>query len=119
MATKVIQKSSKGLTEAQLCALFTKYHREMVGRGPQEIRCHLSAGRIQIDLQGVLTKEEKNMFFFDQKGKLIQEIRQKLYQHFRYGLESDIRAVVGMPIQFLRFDIDPLSERIRVTYTTP
>ncbi|RAL27080.1 Na-translocating system protein MpsC family protein [Thermoflavimicrobium daqui] len=108
---------SKGACEAKVCELFTKYHKDMVGRGTKHVRTMLSDELLLIEQDGVLTKEEQNILRFDENGRLIKDIRRRLFEAYRNRLEKEIEQVIGGTITFLAFDIQPVNEKIRVIYS--
>ncbi|SDW46043.1 Uncharacterized protein YbcI [Marininema mesophilum] len=108
---------SKGVQEAKVCELFTRVHKELVGKGTRQVRCRISEGLLIVEQEGVLTKEEESMLRFDERGHLIREIRSNLYEMVRSYLEEEMKEIVGYPLQFIGFDVRPMTGEIRVTYS--
>lgn len=50
---------SQGEIEAAVCDGVSKFQQESIGRGPQDIRCHLLGSIVVVRLQGVFTPAER------------------------------------------------------------
>lgn len=106
---------SKGAREAKVCELFTKFHKDMVGKGTRHVRTKWLDEILLIEQDGVLTKEEQNILCFDD-GNLIKSIRRGIFERYRNQIEQEMEQILEAPVTLLAFEIHPLEEKICVVY---
>lgn len=107
---------TKGALEARVCELFTKYHKDMVGKGTQQIRTKWVGEILLIEQDGILTREEQNILTFD-SGDLIRSIRRGIFEKYRVQLEQEMEQILDASVTFLAFEVQPDQEKIRVVYS--
>jgi uncharacterized protein YbcI len=109
---------TRGEAEAEISQAITKFEREYMGRGPEDLKTHIFDDVVFVRLQGVLTPAEKHLVKADDSTagrKLVKEVRQELVEKARVLLETIIVDVIGVKVRSLHTDISTLTgERIIV-----
>jgi uncharacterized protein YbcI len=96
---------TKGQTEAQIAAAITRFEREHLGRGPQEVRAWIIHDMILVRLKRVLTPAEEKLARDPEGRRLVKEIRRQLIEGSRSLLDEMVLELVGTEVVSLHSDI--------------
>jgi uncharacterized protein YbcI len=91
-----------------------------MGRGPKEIRAHLTEDMVVIRLKGVLTAAELHLVktLPSEKGRdLVKQVRVQLMEAARPTLEALVREVTGAKVLSLHHDISTARAEEVVVFT--
>ena len=106
---------TKGQVEAQIATAVTRFEREHLGRGPQEVRAWIIQDLVLVRLKGVLTPAEEELARDPDGHRLIKEVRRQLLEGSRSILDEMIQQVTGIQVVTLHSDISiKTGERIIV-----
>jgi uncharacterized protein YbcI len=111
---------TQGEMEAAVCEGISRFEREYMGRGPQDIRAHLIGDLLVVRLRGVLTAAEQQLVKTLQADKgrgLIKQVRTQLMETARPALEIMIRDITGVNVVSLHHDISTVTAEEVVMFT--
>lgn len=94
--------------EADISQGIIRFEKEVMGRGPLEIKTYLLDDMVVVRLKGVLTQAEIKLAKATDRRRgryLLKQVRQELIDQGRPMLASIIRDVLGAEIQSLHTDI--------------
>ena len=97
-----------GEVHARLCNEIIKFEKEVMGRGPEEVKAYIIEDMIILRLKGVLTRAEMHLLESGEGEKetaLIKEFRQRLIEKNRPYLEGMIRTVTGCSVKSIHTDL--------------
>jgi len=97
-----------GELEAEISQAFIRFEKEVMGRGPLEIKTYLLDDLVLVRSRGVLTQAEIKLAEATdrQRGRyLLKQVRQELLDQGRPLLEKLIRDILGVTILSLHSDI--------------
>ena len=111
-------RAARGDINDRLCKGIIRFEKEVMGRGPDEVRAYLVDDLVVLRLSGVLTKAEIRLL---QEGSderevaLVKEFRQRLIEKNRYALEEMVKEATGRGVLSVHSDLNVKSgERIIV-----
>ncbi len=96
---------SKGQIEAEIATAITRFEREHLGRGPQEVRVWIVQDMILIRLKGVLTPAEEKLAADPDGHHLVKEIRIRLIEGSRPMIDEIVERLTGIQAVSLHSDI--------------
>lgn len=96
---------TKGQLEAQIATAITKFEREHLGRGPQEVRAWIIQDLILVRLKRVLTPAEEKLARDPEGRRLVKELRRQLIEGSRSLLDEMVLDIAGMEVVSLHSDI--------------
>jgi uncharacterized protein YbcI len=99
---------TKGQLEAEISDAMSRFEREFMGRGPEEVKAYIIDDLVLVRLQGVLTPAERNLTQIDsstQGRTLIKQVRIELLEKARSMLEALIKDITGCALRSLHTDI--------------
>ena len=96
---------TKGQLEAQIATAITKFEREHLGRGPQEVRAWIIQDLILIRLKRVLTPAEETLARDPEGRRLVKELRRQLLEGSRSLLDEMVLDITGIEVVSLHSDI--------------
>jgi uncharacterized protein YbcI len=106
---------SKGQVEAQIAERITRFQREDLGRGPEDVRVWIIQDMILIRLRGVLTPAERTLAQDAGGRQLVQQVRRHLLEISRDRLDEMIREITGVEVVSMHSDVSTRTgERIIV-----
>jgi len=109
------KKFTRGMLEAKISEAITKFEREHMGRGPEEVKTYVIRDIILVRLKGILTLAEKQLAKKPEGKNLIKQTRLQLLEISRSLLESIIENITGVKVLSLYSDISTTTgERIIV-----
>jgi uncharacterized protein YbcI len=111
---------TQGEIEAAICAGFTRFEQQYMGRGPKDCHAHLIGDLLVVRLQGVLTEAEQQLVktVSPDKGRdLLKEVRTQLLETARPVLEAMIAEVTGVKSVSLHHDISTVTGEEVVLFT--
>jgi uncharacterized protein YbcI len=97
-----------GEVHARLCNEIIRFEKDIMGRGPEEVKAYIIDDMIILRLKGVLTRAEMNLLEYGEGEKemaLIKEFRQKLIEKNRHHLDEIIKEVTGCSIRSIHTDL--------------
>jgi uncharacterized protein YbcI len=97
-----------GEVQARLCNEIIRFEKDIMGRGPEEVKAYIIDDMIILRLKGVLTRAEMNLLEHGEGEKemaLIKEFRQKLIEKNRHHLDEIIMEVTGCNIRSIHTDL--------------
>lgn len=97
-----------GEVHARLCNEIIRFEKEIMGRGPEEVKAYIIEDMIILRLKGVLTRAEMHLLEYGEGEKetaLIKEFRQRLIEKNRPYLEEMIRTVTGCNVKSIHTDL--------------
>lgn len=97
-----------GEIHARLCREIIRFEKEIMGRGPEEVKAYFIDDMVILRLKGVLTRAEINLLDQGEGEKemaLIKEFRQKLIDKNRAGLDEIIQSVTGCAVKSIHTDL--------------
>jgi uncharacterized protein YbcI len=97
-----------GEVHARLCNEIIRFEKDIMGRGPEEVKAYIIDDMIILRLKGVLTRAEMNLLEHGEGEKemaLIKEFRQKLIEKNRHHLDEIIMEVTGCNIRSIHTDL--------------
>lgn len=113
-----------GQLEAAVCEVMTRFHREVVGRGPDQVSASLKCCTLVIHLKGVLTTAEKHLV--DANGQasegveMVRAMRAQIVRHVRPLILEALAATIGHRATSLFHDFAPTSnEEVFVVIFSP
>ncbi len=105
-----------GEVHDRLCKEIILFEKEIMGRGPEEVKAYLIDDLIVLRLRGVLTRAEMKLLEQsegDKEMSLIKEFRQKLIEKNRGQLERIIEEATGCRVRSIHTDLSTVTgERI-------
>jgi uncharacterized protein YbcI len=106
---------TKGQVEAKIAAAVTRFEREHLGRGPQEVHAWIIQDLILVRLKRVLTPAEEKLARDPAGQRLVKEVRKQLIEGSRSILDEMIIDLTGVQAISLHSDISvKTGERIFV-----
>lgn len=106
---------SKKKLESELNEAFIKLHRDLIGRGPQEIKTYIVQDMIIARFKGVLTIEEKHLVNHQYGKKLVKQMRQVLREMYSQDFEKIVEQYTDCTVLSSHSDISTrMGERIEV-----
>ncbi|KQL52213.1 hypothetical protein AN964_00765 [Heyndrickxia shackletonii] len=106
---------SKKKLESELNEAFIKLHRDLIGRGPQEIKTYIVQDMIIARFKGVLTIEEKHLVNHQYGKKLVKQMRQVLREMYSQDFEKIVEQYTNCTVLSSHSDISTrMGERIEV-----
>jgi uncharacterized protein YbcI len=106
---------TQGQLEAKIATAITKFEREHLGRGPQEVQAWIIQDIILVRLKRVLTPAEEKLARDPAGQRLVKEMRQQLIEGSRALLDEMIVDLTGIQAVSLHSDISvKTGERIFV-----
>ncbi len=106
---------SKKKLEVELNEAFIKLHRELFGRGPQEVKTYIVHDMIIARFKGVLTIEEKHLVSHQYGRKLVKQMRQVLREMYSQNFEDIVEQYTNCTVLSSHSDISTKKgERIEV-----
>lgn len=106
---------TKGQVEADISVAITRFEKEHLGRGPEEVRTFIIEDMVLIRLKGVLTPAEKMLARDGGGAELIKQVRLRLIESSREYMERIIQETTGAKVVSLHTDISTRTgERILV-----
>ncbi|MED1202967.1 DUF2294 domain-containing protein [Heyndrickxia acidicola] len=106
---------SKKKLEVELSEAFIKLHRDLIGRGPQEIKTYIVQDMIIARFKGVLTIEEKHLVSNQYGRKLVKQMRQVLREMHSEEFEEIVEKYTDCTVLSSHSDISTKTgERIEV-----
>jgi uncharacterized protein YbcI len=96
---------SKGQVEAQIAERITKFQREDLGRGPEDVRVWIIQDLILIRLRGVLTPAERTLARDTDGQQLVRQVRRHLLEGSRPRLDEMIQEITGVQVVSLHSDV--------------
>lgn len=107
--------NSKKKLEADISAAFITFHRELMGRGPQEAKTYIVQDMVITRFKGVLTVEEKHLVSQDNGRKLVKEMRQVLREMYSKDFEEIVKRLTKCNVLSSHSDISTkMEERLEV-----
>jgi len=99
---------SKGQLEAAISEAVTKFEKEYMGRGPEEIKTYIIDDMVLVRLRAVLTPAERQLAKTDEGARgrmLIKQVRTELLERGRLLLERIVQDLTGRGVKSLHTDI--------------
>lgn len=107
--------NQKKKIEAEISAAFIKFQRDLIGRGPQEVKTYIINDMIIIRFKGVLTVEEKHLVSQDSGKKLVKKMRSLLREMYSEEYEKIVEELTNCKVLSSHSDISTKTgERIEV-----
>jgi uncharacterized protein YbcI len=101
----MLSTQTKGQIEAQLGEAITKFEREHLGRGPQQVRAWIIQDMILVRLKRVLTPAEEKLARDPEGRRLVKQVRRQLIDGSRSLLDKMVLDIVGIEVVSLHSDI--------------
>ena len=100
--------------EAAACDVVTRFHRDIMGRGPRSVTATLQKNMLFIHLEGVLTKAETTLVSASgdhqpRNIEVVREMRHHLVHQARNDLLAALSGTIGMRADGMMHDIDPMT----------
>ena len=106
---------TQGQLEAEISREIIRIEKEVLGRGPTEVRTRIFEDIVFVRLKGVLTPAEHTLGKLEEGSTLLKELRFRLIQVSRPVLESTLQKLTGLRVQSLYTDVNlDTGERIIV-----
>jgi uncharacterized protein YbcI len=106
---------TQGQLEAEISKEIIRFEKEVLGRGPTEVRTRIFEDIVFVRLKGVLTPAEHTLGKLEEGSTLLKELRFRLIQVSRPVLESTLQKLTGLRVQSLYTDVNlDTGERIIV-----
>jgi uncharacterized protein YbcI len=106
---------TQGQLEAEISREIIRFEKEVLGRGPTEVRTRIFEDIVFVRLKGVLTPAEHTLGKLEEGSTLLKELRFRLIQVSRPVLESTLQKLTGLRVQSLYTDVNlDTGERIIV-----
>ena len=96
---------TKGQLEAKIAEAITKFEREHMGYGPQEVRAWIIQDMILVRLKRVLTPAEQKLARDPEGHHLVKEVRRRLIEGSSPMLHEMIQDLTGVELVSLHSDI--------------
>lgn len=108
--------SHLGEVHDRLCKEIIRFEKEIMGRGPEEVKAYILDDLIVLRLRGVLTRAEMKLLEHSEGDKemaLIKEFRQKLIEKNRDQLERMVEEATGCRTRSIHTDLSTVTgERV-------
>lgn len=111
---------TQGEIEAAICDGISRFEQDYMGRGPKDIRAHLTGDLLVVRLRGVLTAAEQHLIksLPPEKGRdLLKEVRTHLIETARPVMEAMVQEVTGTKVVSLHHDISTATGEEVVLFT--
>ena len=106
---------TQGQLEAEISREIIRFEKEVLVRGPTEVRTRIFEDIVFVRLKGVLTPAEHTLGKLEEGSTLLKELRFRLIQVSRPVLESTLQKLTGLRVQSLYTDVNlDTGERIIV-----
>jgi uncharacterized protein YbcI len=115
-----VNTKTRGELEAEVSAAVTRFKREYMGRGPQDVRTYLLDDLALVRLKGVLTPAEQRLAQVEDphRGRdLIKQLRVELIEHGREILEREVAAILGVSVVSLHTDVSTRTGESIILFT--
>ena len=89
---------TQGTIEAGVASAVVRFHREQIGRGPSEVKAHLSGDLLLVRCTGIFTPTEARLAISEEGRKLIRSSRQELRSINHLEIEQVIEEIVGCKV---------------------
>ncbi|MDO7787076.1 DUF2294 domain-containing protein [Desulforamulus aquiferis] len=86
--------SQQQILEKQICEAFIKFHRELVGRGPETTKAMICRDMVIVRSKGVLTKEEKHVSNTQKGRALVKQLRLELRESYMERIENIVSEIL-------------------------
>ena len=96
---------TKGQLEAKIAVAITRFEREHLGHGPQEVRAWIIQDMILVRLKRVLTPAEQKLARDPEGHHLVKEVRRQLIEGSSPMLHEMIQDLTGVELVSLHSDI--------------
>jgi uncharacterized protein YbcI len=107
--------SLKKKMEAEISSAFIKFHRDLLGRGPQEAKTYIVQDMVIARFKGVLTIEEKHLVDHEKGKMLVKQMRQVLREMYSQDFEEIVEKLTKSKVLSSHSDISTKTgERIEV-----
>lgn len=101
--------------EAEISSAFIKFHRDLLGRGPQEAKTYIVQDMVIARFKGVLTIEEKHLVDHEKGKMLVKQMRQVLREMYSQDFEEIVEKLTKSKVLSSHSDISTKTgERIEV-----
>lgn len=104
---------TKGQMEDKISAALTRFEKEHLGRGPEEVKTFILGDLILIRLKGILTPAEQQLARNHDGRLLVKQVRIQLIENSKPMLEEIIQTLTGKKVITIHSDISTISgERV-------
>lgn len=100
---------TKGMLEAKICELVTKFEHLHMGRGPARIKTRITEDLVIIRLVGFLTPAESKMASKPSGIKTIKQTRMLLFEHSIEEFKAIFHGIFDADILSVHSDISTLT----------
>jgi uncharacterized protein YbcI len=105
-----------GKVRSRLCTEIIHFEKEIMGRGPEEVKAYIIDDMVILRLRGVLTKAEMNLLEHnasEEERMMIKDFRHRLIEKNRHHLDEMVREVLGCGVKSVHTDLSTqTAERI-------
>ncbi len=106
---------TRGALEAEVANAVVKFHREQQGRGPHDVRAHITGCMVVVRSTGIFTPTEMHLAGSEEGRRLIRSSRQELRAIAHCEIERSVADILGCNVLFSYYDINvPNAEQIEV-----
>ena len=111
---------TQGEMERGISEGMSRFERQYMGRGPQDVHAHLVHDMVVVRLKGVLTAAEQHLVttLSPEKGRdLLKQVRGHLIEIARPTMAAMVEGITGAKVVSLHHDISTLTGEEVVIFT--
>lgn len=97
---------TRGALEAEVANAVVKFHREQQGRGPHDVRAHITGCLVVVRSIGIFTPTEIHLSGSEEGRRLIRSSRQELRAIAQREIENTISTILDCNVKFSYYDIN-------------
>ena len=98
---------TKGQVEAEISEVVTKFKREHVGKGPEEVKSYIIDDMVVIRLKGALTTYEQQLIDAPESIELIKQCRVCCLKNAQSILRDLLHNLLDVDITSFYVDVNP------------
>ncbi|MCC6445896.1 MAG: DUF2294 domain-containing protein [Armatimonadetes bacterium] len=103
---RIVTRVTKGTIEADISAAIVRFQREQQGRGPSEVKTHLTGDLIVVRSTGIFTPAETHLSSTEEGRQLIKSARHELRSIHSAEIEEIIAGIIRCKVTRSYYDVD-------------
>ena len=100
---------TKGQLEDKISAAITRFEKEHLGRGPEEVKTFILGDVILVRLKGILTPAEQQLSRNHDGRLLVKQVRVQLIENSKPLLEEILQTLTGRNVITIHSDISTIN----------
>jgi len=110
----ILTEDAKNMLEIEIRNIYSKYLKEIAGKGAKYINVFINGKRIEIISKSTLTILEENILAIGQYYKGIEMFRKIVYENTIWKVEDDINRLIDRKVKTRKIEVYPKEEFERI-----